>query len=128
MHGTIVYLNRWILNQSQHNRQIVVDHINHNTLDNRKENMRITYIANNNRNKNGRNKNNKSGYRNVFWDSSKSKWSVHLCKDYHNIHVGDYDDVDEAGKAAEEARQKYYGEFAGVDERDIYSDMIEEKL
>ena len=60
-----------------------------------------------------RNKNNKSGYRNVCWDGYK--WVVQLSIKGKNTHLGrfDYEDLDKAGKFAEEMRQKYYGEFAG---------------
>ena len=110
VHNKTHYLHRWIFDYP---KNTVIDHINHNTLDNRRCNLRLTEQKKNLEHRNGKNKNNKSGYRNVFWDSRKNKWTVHLCKDYHNIHVGDYDDLDEAGRVAEEARQKYYGKFAG---------------
>jgi len=42
-----------------------VDHKNHDTLDNRRNNLRITKFEQNAKNRKGKNKNNKSGYRNV---------------------------------------------------------------
>lgn len=90
-----------------------IDHINHNTLDNRECNLRVSRISDNLENRKSKNSNNKSGYRNVFWNTAKKKWSVSLCKNYKRIDLGDYDDVDEAGKVAEAGRQKYYGKFAG---------------
>ena len=94
-------------------KDVHVDHINHDTLDNRECNLRVSKISDNLENRKGRNSNNKSGYRNVFWNSAISKWSVSLCKNYKRIDLGDYDDVDEAGRVAEAGRQKYYGKFAG---------------
>jgi len=91
----------------------VVDHINNNDLDNRKSNLRIADRDDNSKNRKSKNSNNKSGYRNVFWNSTISKWTVSLCKNYKSIHIGDYNDVDEAGRQAELARQKYYGKYAG---------------
>ena len=91
----------------------IIDHINHNKLDNRKCNLRMTNQNTNMRNRPSKNSNNKSGYRNVFWNTGIGKWTVSLCKNYKEIHIGDYDDVDLAGAVAEEARQKYYGEYAG---------------
>ncbi len=35
------------------------------------------------------------------------------CQNYKHITIGFYDDVDEAGRVAEESRQQYYGKFAG---------------
>jgi hypothetical protein len=51
------------------------------------------------------------GYRNV--SLIKGKWVVQLQIDGKNTKLGSFDDVHEAGKFAEEMRQKYYGEFAG---------------
>lgn len=90
-----------------------VDHINHDTLDNRKSNLRVTDAGENYRNRKKKNANNKSGYRNVFWNTNIGKWSVVVCRDYKQIHIGDFDDVNVAGQAAEEARAKYYGQYSG---------------
>jgi len=91
----------------------VVDHINHDTLDNRKVNLRITNIENNSKHREKKNRNNKSGYRNVFWNKNVDQWQVSLHKNHKSIFIGYFNDVNIAGKAAEDARQKYYGEFAG---------------
>ena len=90
-----------------------VDHINGNTFDNRKTNLRIVEDSNNLTNRKSKNSNNKSGYRNVCWSKSESKWLVQLQINGKNTVLGKFDDVDEAGRFAEEMRQKYYGEFAG---------------
>lgn len=90
-----------------------VDHENNDTLDNRKSNLRIVVESNNSKNRKGRNKNNKSGYRNVTWNKADGKWIVQLQISGKNKRLGSFDDVHEAGKFAEEMRQKYYGEFAG---------------
>lgn len=88
-----------------------VDHENNDTLDNRKSNLRIVLESNNSKNRKGRNKNNKSGYRNVSF--IKGKWVVQLQINGKNKRLGSFDDVHEAGKFAEEMRKKYYGEYAG---------------
>lgn len=90
-----------------------VDHKNNDCLDNRKENLRIVLDTNNSKNRRGKNSNNKSVYRNVSWDGYK--WVVQLSIDGKITCLGrfEYEDLDKAGKFAEEMRQKYYGEFAG---------------
>lgn len=90
-----------------------VDHENNDTLDNRKSNLRVVAESNNSKNRKGRNKNNKSGYRNVCWSSRDKKWIVQIQIDKKHKRLGSFDDVHEAGKFAEEMRKKYYGEFAG---------------
>lgn len=111
MHGTTVYLHRWIYDEQGYD--IKVDHINHDKLDNRRENLRVTNHNDNCKNRYAKNSNNKSGYRNVFWDKQKQMWSVGLCINHRRIQIGYYNDLEEAGRIAEESRTKYYGEFAG---------------
>lgn len=90
-----------------------VNHINHDTLDNRKSNLEITSNSQNTKHRKGKNKNNKSGYRNVCWITDDEKWVVQLQVNGKNTRLGAFDDVDEAGKFAEKMRKEIYGKFAG---------------
>ena len=91
-----------------------VDHKNHDGLDNRKENLRITNVVKNGMNRKGKNTNNSSGYRNVSWDKKRNKWVVQLQVNGKNTILGTFKDVHEAGRFAEEMREKYYGKYKGV--------------
>jgi len=90
-----------------------VDHINHDTLDNRRCNLRLVECKHNDMNRKGANKNNKSGHRNVFWNKAVNQWQVDVCKNYQRHFIGYFDDLDKAVIAAEDARNTYFGEFAG---------------
>lgn len=92
-----------------------IDHINTNIRDNRKENLRVISVSDNGKNRAKRNRNNKSGYRNVSWNESCQKWVVQLQVDKKGTILGIFpkNQLEEAGKFAEEMRQKYYGEYAG---------------
>lgn len=90
-----------------------VDHKNNDGLDNRKSNLRVVLDKNNSTNRRSKNKNNTSGYRNVCWSKSYNKWIVQMQVNKKHKVLGQFDDVHEAGKFAEEMRKKYYGEFAG---------------
>jgi len=90
-----------------------IDHKNHNTLDNRKENLRIVRRGDNDKHRISKNKNNKSGYRNVFWNKQSNKWEVHLQVNGINKCLGRFDDVHEAGEYAKIKRKEIYKEFAG---------------
>jgi len=106
-----IYLHQFIRNNTDN----YIDHINHNTLDNRKSNLRISQNNDNTKNRKSKNSNNTSGYRNVFWDKRKEKWVVQLQIDGKNKVLGEflYDALDKAGELAERMREKYYGEFKG---------------
>ena len=93
--------------------KIRVDHKEHNTLDNRKKNLRICTDLDNNKHRSGINKNNTSGYRNVTWDKSSNKWIVQLQINGKNKTIGKFDNVDEAGLFAELKRKEIYGEYCG---------------
>jgi hypothetical protein len=100
---------RIILNCYDEN--IFIDHKNHNTLDNRKCNLRMCSISNNSRHRKGINVNNKSGYRNVSW--IRGQWVVQLQVNGKNTKLGKFDNIDEAGDFAKEMREKFYGVYKG---------------
>lgn len=108
------YLSKLIL-KADYNKRECVDHKNHNTLDNRKDNLRIGVIKKNTKNRKSKNSNNKSGYRNVSWNKSRNKWVVQLIIDGKNSVVGLFDDVHEAGAFAKKKREELYGSFKGKD-------------
>ena len=93
--------------------RVIVDHIDHDTFNNRKENLRIITNQENSVYRKSKNSNNKSGFRNVSWDGSG--WSVQLQVEGKNTTLKRFkkNQLEEAGAYAEEMRQKYYGEFAG---------------
>jgi len=111
-HPKTISIHRFLTDATE--KHIRVDHKDHNGLNNRESNLRVTLHPNNNQNRKSKNSNNKSGYRNVFWNSQREKWQVSLCRNNKRIIIGYFDDVNEAGRIAEEARQKYYGKFAGL--------------
>ena len=88
----IVYLHRYIMNCPG---DMEVDHINHNTLDNRKCNLRVCTMLENKQNVPKR-ENNKSGYRNIHWDKNRKKWRVRMTINKKEVKVGIYETVEEA--------------------------------
>lgn len=104
-----IYMHKFILNYSGNDKYI--DHINHNTLDNRKNNLRIVNQSENKRNAGKIHKKNTSGYRNVSFINGK--WAVQLQISGKNTKLGEFDDVHEAGEFARKMRRLYYGEITG---------------
>lgn len=92
----------------------VIDHINGNKQDNRIENLREATVSQNNYNCKKR-KTNTSGHKNVYWDKTRNKWMVNMRVERRGKHIGYFDNIEDAIKAAIEARIKYHKEFANHD-------------
>ena len=110
---TTTELHRFILN-IENDPFAFIDHENHNGLDNRKENLRITDNDKNTKHRKSKNSNNKSGYRNVSYDKDKNKYIVQLQINGKRHLLGEFEDVHEAGEFAEEMRNTYYKEYQGL--------------
>lgn len=89
----------------------VVDHINHNPLDNRLDNLRKCTQQENMMNGIVR-KHNTSGVTGVSWNKEREKWEVEICVNKKRIKLGRYTDKEEAIQVRKEAERKYFGEFA----------------
>ena len=99
----IIYLHRYVMN----NPDGIVDHINHNTLDNRKENLRGTTNSNNLRNGTIR-KNNKTGVKGVSYCKKRKKFVATIKVNYKTINLGRYDTLEEAKEKRKEAEILYW--------------------
>ncbi len=91
----------------------MIDHINKPTTDDRIENLREATHAENQRNR-AQNKNNKSGYKGIWFRSDSNKWRAAIMVDRKVIGLGTYLKKEDAYKAYCEAAKKYHGEFANV--------------
>ncbi len=88
-----------------------IDHIDHDSKNNIKFNLRPVDHINNATNRKSKNINNKTGYRNVCLVDGK--YIVQLQIEGRNTRLGSFDDVHKAGALAKKMRERYYGEFAG---------------
>ena len=84
-----------------------VDHINHNTNDNRKENLRIVTRSQNQMNASLRS-NNTSGVTGVYFDNTYGCWVSKIQQDV----LGHFANFDDAVKVRKEAEEKYFGEYS----------------
>lgn len=96
-------------------RDVLVDHINHDALDNRKKNLRIC-----NKSQNCSNRRSARGASSKYLGVSKSvsknvtKWTATISKMRKMIYYGRFDTEIEAAKAYNEWAKEVHGEFANL--------------
>lgn len=114
----ITTLHRLIMNCPS---DMVVDHINGNTLDNRKENLRICTQQQNGWNR-SKTKTRKcaSQYIGVTWVKSVQKWQAYLGDTY----LGRFEDEVQAAKAYDTESKKVYGEYGKLNFPDSDEEVV----
>lgn len=93
----------------------IIDHINRDPLDFRKENLRNATKQQNSCNQ-GIRQTNTSGYKGVSWHKRRKKWQANICVNYKNMYLGIYNSCELAALAYNEAARKYHGNFAFINE------------
>lgn len=101
-------LHRYIMNV---NKEMFVDHINHNTLDNRRVNLRICTKSQNSMNTKKLN-NCSSIFKGVYYYSRAGKYVSRIKKNGVYFHLGSFQDEEEAGRAYDLKAVELFGEFA----------------
>lgn len=104
-----IKLHRYLLNLN--NSNYVVDHINRNTLDNRRINLRVADYQENSFNR-GIRSDNTSGVIGVDFNKRAKKWRAKIKYDSVNIHLGYFKDIDEALINRRIAEQILFGEYS----------------
>ena len=95
----------------KHNENLTIDHISHNTYDNRKQNLRIGTKADNTANR-GLMKNNTSGCTGVYWCNNVGKWRVDISRNKKRYTLGFFEDFNEAVRVRKKAEEEYFGEWS----------------
>lgn len=104
-----LYLHNIIL-RKETNKDIHINHINHDRLDNRKNNLEVVPCSINSQLREGANSNNKTGIRNVCWLEKPRQYWVQIMKDgiRYKWEFSE-NQFEEACKFAEEKRNEIYG-------------------
>jgi len=89
----------------------VVDHIDGNTLNCTKENMRICSHTGNMRNQT-LHKNNKTGYKGVSRRTNGKRFTTYIRVGGKTINCGTFSNAEDAAKRYDECAIKYFGEFS----------------
>lgn len=89
----------------------LIDHVNGDGLDNRRENLRFCTRAENGRNS-AKPKNNKTGYKGVAQYGKHGRFLAQIKADRQGYYLGSFDTAEEAHAAYCEAAERLHGEFA----------------
>lgn len=88
----------------------VVDHINRDPLDNRKENLRICSRSQNEANSPSRG--GTSQFKGVHWDKKTERWISGIKLKYKKFILGSFESEIEAAKVYDKKAREFFGEFA----------------
>lgn len=126
-HGVLMH--RFIMNAE---KGVEVDHINHNTLDNRKENLRICTRNENEHNRSKTNienpRNYSSKYKGVAINKQNNYYEAKIIKDSKKIFIGYFEDEVVAANAYNEYAKKYFGEFACLNDVPLIENWRDYKI
>lgn len=93
-------------------KNLVVDHINHDTLDNRKENLRVCSFQGNSQNMSKPSHGKSSIYKGVCKSKNRNRFEAYIHINDKKINLGQFISEIDAAKAYNEAAIKYHGEYA----------------
>ncbi len=102
--GKIIYLHRFLLNVYNDD---IIDHINKNPLDNRRNNLRIADLSLNRINSKT-NSNNTSGFRGVLYRKDSKKWEANIRINGKKIYLAETKDKKLAIAKRLEAERIFY--------------------
>lgn len=109
INGSNKYMHRIIMKEPD---GLQIDHINGDTIDNRRCNLRICTNQENARNSKSRK--GKSKYKGITWSKRDLNWKAQIQVNYVNYHIGYYDTEEEAALAYNKEAIKRFGEFAKI--------------
>lgn len=103
-----VMLHRFILNAPSH---LQVDHINHDILDNRRQNIRLVTRQQNRANSRPK-RGGSSRYKGVHWHKPRQKWCAMIRVNGVKYHLGTFASEAQAGLAYDRAARRMVGPMA----------------
>lgn len=90
----------------------LVDHKNGDTLDNRRENLRVATNAQNQHNQRRLRSDNTTGYKGVWFHRVTGRWGAQIQVGERHIQAGYADTPEGAARIYDTAARHYFGEFA----------------
>lgn len=92
----------------------VVDHINHDELDNRRCNLRVVTKSENIANRRGAQRGSSSRFLGVSFDSAKNRWIAQVMRQKTTVYFETFADEISAAKARDSAARAIYGDHASL--------------
>lgn len=110
--GGAIWMHRYILSLPS-GGILSADHINHDSLDNTYENLRVATVTEQRRNRRIH-RTNKSGYKGVYLKKwrNETRWGACIQVNKKNMTLGYFRDKIEAARAYDAAASKHFGDFA----------------
>jgi len=90
--------------------KLCVDHINNNKIDNNVTNLRYVTHQENNMNVPIL-KNNTSSVKGVYFDKEMKKWRAQIMQNYKILHIGLFNNIEDAKLARQNKAKELFGEF-----------------
>ena len=92
--------------------KLFVDHINNNSLDNRKSNLRIVTHRQNCLNTRPKTKNTTSRYKGGSWDKESKKWRALITHKGRRISIGRFKNETDAARTYDKTAKELNGDYA----------------
>ncbi len=107
--GTLVYLHQEIIDVP---KGMLIDHINHDGMDNRCANLRAATHSQNICHRRKRSDAKTSKYKGVSWRKDNHKWVARITFEKKGIHLGCFKNEIDAAREYDDAARKFHKEFA----------------
>lgn len=116
-----IYMHREIMNALPN---VETDHINCNSLNNTRSNLRICTSQQNKWNTSKQKRKKLSKYKGVSYSKCLGKWNAYIQINSKQIHLGYYGDEDNAGKAYNKKAVELFGEFANLNPMALFKKQL----
>lgn len=91
---------------------LMVDHIDHDTLNNQRINLRVVTRSQNGQNQRGQKQKTSSIYKGVSWHKKGKVWYAQIGLNQQSNHLGGFSTEEAAARAYDAAASEYFGEYA----------------